>query len=511
VSIDNTPVTPGIASGDAAIDRAALADVLATAGPAWIAERRWFGSKSRTIATVTIDDVSLTPNGPDIFALALCTLTYTDGGRDDQYFLPVVATATPSPDSVVIATTDAGISLVDGPEEPAFRDWLLERLAGGATVDSETGMFRFEPTDVLGEYLAAARSGGSRLIRSEQSNSSVIYGDAIIGKLFRRLQPGVNPDLEIGRFLTEKTSFRAAPPMVGGISYYDADGGETSIALLQVFVPSSGDAWTATLAELAALIEQGASTGEIAATDVDTAPAALLGRRTGQLHVALASSETDEAFVPQEVTPDDVAAWELETIASIDRQRAMLDKALPRLSPPQQQLVVAVDLTPHRLSDRIGGYRALVDTVRIRVHGDYHLGQILRSLTGDVVLLDFEGEPLRTISERREKTAAMKDVAGMLRSLRYARAAAVKGYDGTAAIEQVDRWLALWERESRAAFLTAYREEIAQSPHPIAPAEDDRFMAGLDAWELDKALYELSYEANNRPTWLDVPLMTLAM
>ncbi len=506
MSDDRPTNPPGIASGDAAVDRAALADALATAGPAWVAERRWFGQKSRTIAGIAIDDLSITAVGPDLFILTLATLTYADGG-DDQYFLPIVATTTPSPDSVVITTTSEGVALVDGPEEAAFRDWILDGLAGGATVDSEDGMFRFEPTDVLGEYLAAARSGESRLIRSEQSNSSMTYGNAIIGKLFRRLQPGLNPDLEIGRFLTEKTSFRAAPPMVGGLSYLDDAERETSIALLQVFVPSAGDAWTATLAELATLTAVGPGEQPV----IDSAPAALLGRRTGQLHVALASSETDEAFDPVAVTPEDVAAWERETIASIDRQRAMLDNALPRLSPIQQQMVVAVDLTPHRLSDRIGGYRALEGTVRIRVHGDYHLGQILRSLTGDVVLLDFEGEPLRTISERREKTAAMKDVAGMLRSLRYARAAAVKGYEGSAAPEQVDRWLALWETESRTAFLAAYREEIAASPHPIAPSHDEAFMAGLDAWELDKALYELSYEANNRPTWLDVPLMTLAM
>ena len=510
MSHDHAPTTPGIASGDSAIDRATLAAALDGAGPAWIAERRWFGSKSRTIGAVTIDDVSLTPVGPDVFALALATLTYTDGGTD-QYFLPIVATATPSPDSVVIATTGTGIALVDGPEESAFRDWFLEGLAGGATIAAEAGLFRFEPTDVLGEYLPAARSGASRLIRSEQSNSSVIYGDAIIGKLFRRLQPGINPDLEIGRFLTEKTSFRAAPAMVGGLTYVDGNDAETSIALLQVFVPSSGDAWTATLAELTTLMRRGGAAGGISAADVDTAPAALLGRRTGQLHVALASSGTDEAFDPVGVTPDDVADWERETIASIDRQRAMLDNALPRLSPVQQQMVVAVDLTPHRLAERIGGYRSLEGTVRIRVHGDYHLGQILRSLTGDVVLLDFEGEPLRTIAERRQKTAAMKDVAGMLRSLRYARAAAVKGYEGDVAPSEIDLWLALWEGESRAAFLAAYREEVARSSHPIAPASDDAFMAGLDAWELDKALYELSYEANNRPTWLDVPLMTLAM
>jgi maltose alpha-D-glucosyltransferase / alpha-amylase len=506
---ETTP--PADAGAAATIDRAGIAAALAEAGPAWVAGRRWFGSKARRIASVTLDEVGLVPAGDDTYALVLATLGYADGGTTDQYFLPVVATRSPGAESVVVATMPGGVTLVDAPEEAAFRAWFLESLAGGDAVSAERGMFRFEPTDVLGGELGRARGGESRVIRSEQSNSSLTYGDAIIAKLFRRLQPGVNPDLEIGRFLTERTAFRAAPPLVGGLSYLDDAGGETSIALLQVFVPSSGDAWTATLAELADLVARGEAAGSVAPEDVDAGPAELLGRRTGQLHVALASSDADEAFHPETVTPEDIAGWERETIASVERQRTMLDDALPRLSPPQQRMVVAVDLTPHRLAERIGGYRALEGTVRIRVHGDYHLGQVLRSLAGDVVLLDFEGEPLRTIAERRQKTASLKDVAGMLRSLRYARAAAVKGYAGDRPVAEVDRWLALWEAESRGAFLAAYREEVAASPHALAPDDDADFAAALAAWELDKAVYELAYEANNRPDWLDVPLMTLAM
>ncbi len=496
------------------IDAASVMSALTLGAASWIAARRWFGGKSRTITGLTVDDLALDQLGDGYAGLALVRLAYDDGG-EDQYFLPVMLTGRPSAVDHTIAAVigDTPLAIVDGPEEERFRAWFLDALAGGRTIEAVHGAFRFEPTEVLGDYLAAARSGGSRLIRSEQSNSSVIYGDAIIGKLFRRLQPGVNPDLEIGRFLTERTDFRAAPALVGGVSYLDAEGGETSVAVLQIFMPNTGDAWTATLRELADLIASASAdpSVELPSVLIDTAPARLLGQRTAELHVALASSDVDDAFAPLGVTPDDVAGWERETIASIERQATMLDTALPRLTPIQQQTVVAVDLSPSRLSGRIGGYRSLAGTVRIRVHGDYHLGQILRGLTGDIIILDFEGEPSRSIVERRDRTAALKDVAGILRSLRYARAAAVKGYTGDVDERVIDHWLAQWESASRQALIDAYRAGVMASPHPLVPTADEAFTAALQAWELDKALYELAYEANNRPTWLDVPLMTLAI
>lgn len=505
--------TVAAAVGHGPVDANDVMLALSLGAGEWIAGRRWFGSKSRSIVEVVIDDVAVDRIGDDMAGLVLSRLRYEDGG-EDQYFLPVLLAAIPSSVNHTIAavTGDTPMAIVDGPEEERFRGWFLGALAEGRTIDAIHGAFRFEPTSVLGDYLAAARSGASRLIQSEQSNSSLIYGDAIIGKLFRRLQPGINPDLEIGRFLTERTAFRAAPALVGGVSYLDDTGGETSVAVLQIFMPNAGDAWTATLRELEHLIAQASTQPAADLPDelIDTGPAALLGQRTAELHVALASSTRDDAFTPLPVTPEDVAGWERETIASIERQATMLDKALPRLTPRQQQTVIAVDLSPSRLASRIGGYRALEGTVRIRVHGDYHLGQILRGLTGDIIILDFEGEPSRTMDERRSRTAALKDVAGILRSLRYARAAAVKAYTGDLDERIVDHWLAQWEDASRTALIGAYRAGVAVSPHPLVPDGEDAFTAGLLAWELDKALYELAYEADNRPTWLDVPLMTLA-
>ncbi len=507
-----TNLNVSLAIGGPAVTAADLRLALVGGAADWVAGRRWFGGKSRTIAEVVVDDIALDPIGDEIAGLAIARLLYADGG-EDQYFLPILITPTPSPDSQTIVSLggDVPMAIVDGTEEERFRGWFLAALAEGRTIDAENGAFRFEPTEVLGDYLAAARSAESRLIRSEQSNSSVIYGDAVIGKLFRRLQPGINPDLEIGRFLTEHTGFRAAPALVGGVSYLD-DRGETSVGVLQIFMPNAGDAWTATLSELADLVSRASQvpTVDLPPEMIDTTQAALLGQRTAELHVALASSDTDEAFVPEPVTPDDVAEWERATIASIEEQQTMLDNALPRLSPLQQQMVVAVDLNPTRLAERVGGYRSLEGTVRIRVHGDYHLGQILRGLMGDIIILDFEGEPSRGIAERRAKSAALKDVAGILRSLRYARAAAVKAHEGELDERIVDHWLAQWESASRDALIDAYRKGAAPSPRPLVPTDDEAFMAALLAWELDKALYELAYEANNRPTWLDVPLMTLA-
>ena len=491
-----------------------VADAISRQSVAWIAAQRWFGSKSRQIVQLDVNDVALDTWDEDGAGFALVGLTYSDDDTD-TYLLPFIVTG--EPDAQPIATLPAsGLHVIDGPPDDRFRRWFMDRLEGATTLPTTRGMVRFEPTDVLARDLDAIHAGASQVVRGEQSNSSVIWADAVIGKLFRRLQDGINPDLEIGRFFTEQTQFRNVPAVVGGVSYFsgdDTDGRETSLAIVQEFVRSKGDAWSATLTELRTLVEAAAATGQRHLPEelIDTNPARVLGRRTGEMHVALASSETEEAFVPEPVTPEDVAAWERGTLASLEQQRAMLDNALPRLSPAQQRAIVAVDLSPTRLASRVGGYRALEGTVRIRVHGDYHLGQVLRSLNDDVILLDFEGEPLRTIAERREKTAALKDVAGMLRSIRYARGAVVKDYDGEPEQPFVDGWLETWERASRTAFLDAYRAVVATSAHPLVPADDEAFFAALDAWELDKALYELSYEANNRPAWLDIPLITLAM
>ena len=491
-----------------------VADALSRQSVAWIAGQRWFGSKSRQITQLDVVDVALDTWQEDGAGFALVGLTYADDGVD-TYLLPFVITGEPAAQPIA-TLPDSGLHVIDGPSDDRFGRWFMDRLEGGESVPTTRGLVRFEPTDVLGGKLEAIHGGESQVVRGEQSNSSIIWADVVIGKLFRRLQNGINPDLEIGRFFTEQTQFQNVPAVVGGVSYFPergGDGQEVSLAIVQEFVRSKGDAWSATLTELRALVGAAATAGQRQLPDslIDTNPARILGQRTGQMHVALASSETEDAFVPERVTPEDIAGWERGTLESLDEQRTLLDNALPRLSPAQQRAIVAVDLSPTRLAPRVGGYRALDGTVRIRVHGDYHLGQVLRSTDDDVILLDFEGEPLRSIAERREKTAALKDVAGMLRSIRYARGAVVKDYDGEPEQPFVDGWLETWERASRRAFLDDYRAAVATSSQPLVPSTDDAFFAALDAWELDKALYELAYEANNRPAWLDIPLLTLAM
>jgi maltose alpha-D-glucosyltransferase/alpha-amylase len=360
----------------------------------------------------------------------------------------------------------------------------------------------------LSRYLAAAQTGESRVITGEQSNTSIIYGDAAILKAFRKLQPGVNPDIEIGAFLTEQTSFRHVPPLLGSI-YYQPNAAEAlSIGVLQTFVPSTGDAWTKTVEELTLLCRN--ATTETAASEAfknTIGWASILGQRTGELHVALAASEHHEDFAPEAVTGEDIDGWKATLCQAGANRRADLER-IGASSDDLQRIEVA----KHRLSaesiDHIaGGFDALESTSRIRVHGDYHLGQVLRTIEGDVTILDFEGEPSRPIGERRVKTSCLKDVAGMLRSFSYARVAltmSLQNEDPSAA-----SLLHTWEKAARTEFLDRYRTAVQATPVPLVPTESAAFDRALRAWEIDKALYEIHYELNNRPSWLGHVLETL--
>jgi maltose alpha-D-glucosyltransferase/alpha-amylase len=282
--------------------------------------------------------------------------------------------------------------------------------------------------------------------------------------------------------------------------------------MAQSFVPNTGDAWTYTLdflREHIARREEPPSPDAQDGSKTYLEFAERLGQRTAQLHVALASEDDDPAFAPEPITPEIIASWEQATITSASSAQVTLDRTLPKLPPGQQRLVATVELNSASLESRVHGYQQLSGTSCIRVHGDYHLGQVLRTADNDAVILDFEGEPSRPISERRRKTSAMKDVAGMLRSFRYARCATLKSYTGATPAPTVDQWLAGWEQQTRSAFLRGYRDEVARARVPLVPTDDASFEGALAAWELDKALYEISYEANNRPTWLDIPLSTI--
>jgi len=346
----------------------------------------------------------------------------------------------------------------------------------------------------------------------DQSNTSVMFGWQLIMKLFRRLEPGPNPDVEISEFLTLR-GFDRTPPLVGALNYHHDDE-VSSLAMVQQFVPNQGNAWQVTLEALGRYFEDAArapSPTEAASAEAVGAylsTAAVLGRRTGELHVALAAS-LDPAFAPEPYTRQDLELTARAMRRHADEQFRLLDAALPALDERRRRL--AVDLLDEREAllqrfDALGEVRGRAQ--RIRCHGDYHLGQVLVT-EGDVVILDFEGEPARSLAERREKTSPLRDVAGMLRSFSYA---ALAGLDAATQTRPEDAgrlapWAELWERPVSATFLRAYLAAVDGTA--LVPPDKDDFDILLHAFTVDKALYELGYELNNRPDWAHVPLIGL--
>ena len=500
---------PGAAPSPASPRRtrrtAAPSDLAARAAAALVTDlptRRWFGGKARSIAAVVPLDQAAVPGSPGI--LGLFEVAYADGGRE-TYAVPVL----PDPG-------DAGVR--DAMEDPAFCGAVLEQFRRGASLPGQAGRFRFAATPVTAEVLSGATEPVA-CMPAEQSNTSVIYGRQATLKLYRKLEPGPNPEFEVTDFLTRMTSFRGVPRLAGAIAYEQGGGESVTVAILQEYVSNQGDAWTVALRHLAEYftaaqeaLESGEPGGEAFArtlADADAEDARHLGVVTARLHTALASA-TDPALAPEAIGPADVAAWREGMQTHLDlamRTLASLRETLPRPArDPAHQVLESAPLLRERL-EGIGALEA-EGPAKIRVHGDFHLGQVLRVGDG-FVILDFEGEPARPLAERRAKQCALKDVAGMLRSFAYAARSALAAAGGSAdaaAIERLAPWAEHWEHTVQAAFLEGYLSETGTGGARFVPADRDRLDAALGAFVLDKAIYELLYEINHRPAWARIPL-----
>jgi maltose alpha-D-glucosyltransferase/alpha-amylase len=364
--------------------------------------------------------------------------------------------------------------------------------------------------------------------KKEQSNTSVVYGDRFILKMFRRLQDGVNPELEIGSFITERTSFEHVPKLAGSFQWR-RDSRSATLGVLQSWIRNEGDAWRYTLDHLGTFYEHCLTLGETPASFARPAghasefidrelplaageligsylaSARLLGQRSGELHVALASDHADPDFAPESFTPFYRRSAYQSMRTAADRTLALLRdrlKTLPDDIRGHAEKILALK------SDIFSRYRFVVDqkitALRIRCHGDYHLGQVL--YTGkDFVITDFEGEPTHPLSERRAKRSPLRDVAGMLRSFEYAALSGLKSGDFRP--EQVPALKPLaqaWVFWVSVAFLESYLE--ASRSGGFLPSGADELKNLIDLYLLEKAVYELSYELNNRPDWVVVPM-----
>ena len=490
--------------------------------PRFLSGQRWFGAKTRKIAEARLEDWG--PLADSGAVLALIRVVFEEGDPED-YALPLAMSFAEAADAVLAtpAVVVAGVTAGDrvGVLYDALSDdhaclTLLSCIESAAGVPTHQGLMRGTP----GAAFAAVRGPEHEplpLHRSpgEQSNTSVVYGDRLILKLFRRHQAGVNPDCEIGRFLTERAGFDHVPPFAGSLEYH-RDGATATLGLLQGLVASEGDGWSGALDELYRYYEawvpkpfptQAPDPREYVGIYLDAA--ATLGRRTAQLHLALAAGTDEPAFSPEPLTADHLARLVADFGDRAVRTLEHLKDNLPRLP---DEAVEEAGLVLRRRRDLLGRLQHLAPGMggqRIRVHGDYHLGQVLR-VKNDYVIFDFEGAPARPLDERRAKHSPLKDVASMLRSFSYATYAALVGYAARRpeAVGQLEPWARLWERSTSMEFLRAYRETVA--PGRLLPESPVAADALLQAYLVDKALNELRHELDNRPGWVRIPLWGLS-
>jgi len=475
----------------------ALGRAVAAELPALLPRQRWFGDKGRSIAAVSLRDCAVVA---DRAWLVLVTVAFTDGA-DETYAIPLVLDEADAPDSLGVAleldgtTTRAG----DAFRRPDFCVALLTAFERDAAMPtSGGGAVRFVRTGRYASLRGAAPLVPRRLT-AEQSNTSVAYGDRLILKALRRVKAGLNLDREVGSFLTLRAGFPHVPPLAGAIEYVSAAGEATTLGVLQGFVANQGDGWSWIVGHLGRLPP--ARLDELSGPVFEELSG--LGAVTGALHGALACDTEDSDFAPEPIAGTDVTAWISRITGDLGRTCAAVRARLADLPQELEADARAVLAGEAILRARAGDLQALgaERCVKIRVHGDYHLGQILRTATG-FVLLDFEGEPDRPLAERRRKQSGLVDVAGMLRSLDYAAHAALSGASAPAG----ERWV----RRASAAFLDGYVAELGRGPSPLVPASRSALARALAVFELDKALYEVRYELDHRPAWLAIPLRGLA-
>ncbi len=504
--------------------------------PEYLPKQRWFGGKARQIVSTAVIDWGTFDH--DSSALVFLEVSY-ENGEPDTYLVPLGMSFGSAASEIQEKFPGSILSPVSSPQTPGvLRDGLynddallafLSIIQDGVAIKTKQGTIHGSPSSVFAELRGTGTELRPRRSSAEQSNSSVFYGDRLIMKIFRRQQAGINPDTEIGRYLTEETGFRNIAPFGGAIEY-NSGAATYTIAMLQGLVANEGDGWQWTLDELDRYYE--GRIGEVfPANEAATLPsdflslselslpkavrdsvgiyldaAATLGRRTGELHVALGSATTDEAFAPEPFTAKDSECLRIQLIENATRAFEALKDNLSRLP---DEMVEPAGLVLSRRSFIFERLHLLTSSetggMRARVHGDYHLGQVLRAKS-DFVILDFEGEPAKSLAERRAKQSPLKDVAGMLRSFSYAAFASLSRFTTRRPqdAEKLEPWTHLWEKAVVAEFLRAYRQAVAGSP--ILPAEPKDFQSLLQAFVLDKALYELVYELNNRPAWVRIPL-----
>jgi maltose alpha-D-glucosyltransferase / alpha-amylase len=495
-------------------------DQLAEVMPSYIAVQRWFGAKARRIKSTRLVDSVPIPYAQGMAYVSLIAVDYLDMGEGDTYLLPLAVARGERAEAVWKRAPQAIVARLHGPDgdavlydclfEASFCDALLTAIARRRRFRSGQHVVAGAPTKVLRQHWREDTPVHAAPSNAEQSNNSVIFGEQLILKLYRRLEAGENPDLEVGRFLTEHTRFRNLAQVAGALEYRDNGGDPVTLAVLQAYVPNQGDAWQHTRKQLEDYLHDvrerrlpeptAELVQELAGEYIGGAR--LLGRRTAEMHLALASSTDDPAFAPEPPSAHAQRSVYQSARTLSSEVFGLLRGALTRLPEPIRRQ--GEELAGQEQAV-LGRFQALlrqpIQAHRIRIHGDYHLGQVLKT-GSDFVIIDFEGEPARSLRERRLKRFAMKDVAGMLRSYDYAAHAAL--IDLAPDDLALRAWARAWVEAVTDAFFRQYLETAAGGV--FVPGDRGEIELLLSTFLLEKALYELRYELNNRPTWAPIPI-----
>ncbi len=506
----------------------------------FVRRSRWFREKTAKIRKIRIADAVPFGNGVDRSWLLVGELSLAED-RTERYAIPIAFSHGEQADRIreeanhaVITTAVIGDTegiIHDGAFSETFRDGLYQALVAKKRLKGDIGAIDAVRGRAL--KLQSGRSGGitSRVVAAEQSNTSILYNDAFFLKLFRKLESGVNPDVELTRYLSEQRRFTGVPAFGGNLTYTSGKDDTSALGLMIQYVPNHGDAWRYSrdtidrfYETILAESDSADRLGKVPASLLDVDPAEipdaflervdgfylemieLLGRRTGEMHLALASPTEDVALkaepfskLYQRSVYQSLRSLTRRVVSTIKKSR----RNLPEMVQEDAQRFV---LRENEILERFATItERKIDARKIRIHGDYHLGQVL--FTGrDFVIIDLEGEPARTLSERRLKFSAFRDVAGMLRSFHYViyggflERVAIRPEDG----EHLEGWIKPWYTLVGGTFLSGYLNTVRDAP--FVPRDREAIKTALEVFLLEKAVYEVGYEANNRPDWLPIPL-----
>jgi maltose alpha-D-glucosyltransferase/alpha-amylase len=508
---------------------------------------RWFGGKNKKISVTKIIDAVPVPYDGYSAYMAIIRFEYTDAPVE-QYLLPIAYANGERAQELIRNARQAVITAVaitaDGKQEQGvyydalldvpFARTLLSHISRDRKIKGIRGEIVFSRTKFLSKYYnnSEKMSYVPALMKVDQSNTSIRYNDNLVLKIFRRLDVGISPDLEVGNFLTQKASFPYVAPVAGYLEY---NHGQTmTLGILQGYVVNQGDALQYALDEIGRFFEltlvEKKRIKDVTIPEnylhssIESPPAfvtealgaylesiRLLGCRTGELHIALASSDQDQEFAPVPFTPQEQRYLYQSLYSAVGQFFRMFAKNLkniPEASQAKAQKVIELEGAIREFIKII--LEEKLSSARIRCHGDFHLGQVL--YTGkDYVFIDFEGEPTRSLSSRRLKQSPLKDVAGMVRSFHYASRMGLQKFLSRELFSHeiqiapaANQWADLWYHWVSAAFLKSYLEKTKDVPQ--FAKEGREFETLLNIFTLEKSIYELSYELNNRPEWIGIPL-----